>query len=157
MKDITKLSEAMDSTFEFKVGARVASRATLEGFRLDVELNGRVEGWRDRVSVPLPMIISERMAQQCPGGIQLHYRFQRWTPEGSQALVTFLEHELAPYEEMEQVLRALAPDREAAKQEEQERLRERAERRAAEAKAKSIKDAQEKADLAHKSEIPGVE
>lgn len=93
--------------FKFKVGDMVMTKVEATLFRGDVSLNGRrlfgsSEGLA--IGVPRPMLITQRMMEECPGGVQYHYTARPWVFEDrrlqlNSTPVRFNEVELEEYDE----------------------------------------------------------
>lgn len=60
------LKAAMDSAFKFKIGDLVLVKAQKRGYEVLTE----TEAWSQR---PQVCQVLERLAQQCHGGVQMHY------------------------------------------------------------------------------------
>lgn len=85
------MSEAMDALgFKHRIGDIVAVRGSCT-----TTTQERLSFRQDQ---PTRYVVLERHAQQCPGGVQLHYKCRGVTPDGHivVAPLMFLEIELEP-------------------------------------------------------------
>lgn len=106
MSDVTMkqsqqaMTEALDCMFKFAVGDQVVLAALVEQWRLEAELNpvSPLQALR----APPSGIIVARLAEQCPGGVQLHYRISGIGLPNDMAL----EHELVPFSVLAKMQRA---------------------------------------------------
>lgn len=88
----------LDGLFKFKVGDVVRHV-------VGADFDAADSCWPNNVSAQR-FIIVERLVQQCPGGIQLHYKLKGGSPEGGVTTNAWdvLEHELVisqPFEKPE--------------------------------------------------------
>lgn len=107
------LADAFDGYFRLAVGDLAVSREALARLQLELELNPERPRY-DRIGSPNGgMSVLHRRLEQCHGGIQGFYGCRRWVQgaDGNtiEAVVYFAEHELVPWAEAADVLRAYRP------------------------------------------------
>ena len=95
--------------FRFKIGDLVVSRAAVNAYRFDLELNGPAKTDRyDRALAPNSDVIVGRVVEECHGGVQAHYRVNRIS-EGRQILLTVADFEIEAWETAADVFRQMFP------------------------------------------------
>jgi len=80
----------MEITFQFAIGDLVQTKLAAASFQAIADLSGKCIVSR---TVPLPLMVIERIAQECHGGVQLQYRVRGADKLESTALMNELELE----------------------------------------------------------------
>lgn len=109
MTNYNVLKKPLDETFKFKIGDKVVLRSFLDACKLELEFNGAHDF--GRIGGPLSLTVVERQINECHGGVQGTYTIHGvGGPKGEIVFMRGItELDLAPYEELVDVYRQMAP------------------------------------------------
>lgn len=100
----------MDKKHKYQIGDLMCLRAQVEACLLE-QLVQAIYARRVGFAV---LQIQERITQECPGGVQLHYKLDCYSAEQFMNSSTVLEHQLMPLEEAKAMLKQQVAEAKAA-------------------------------------------
>jgi hypothetical protein len=85
----------MEVKFKFELGDFVISKALFESYKTEVYGMQPSRLAEYRIGAPRVMLVSQREAEECPGGVQYHYNCREWSQGNTDSkIIRFNEIEL---------------------------------------------------------------